>query len=122
MHTIPKYWGLNLSRKLNPVKLKQKCLEKVIAATKVNKMVYQNLMGQEKNTPVRNHEPKWEKFWRNIEDKKWKKIYGVNFESCVEKSLRAFQYSILLRTVPRNKYVMQCNLVNTDKFSFNRFY
>ena len=82
-------------------------------------MVYQNLMGQEKNIPVRNHEAKWEKILEmNIEEKNWKKIYGVNFESCVELSLRAFQYSILLRTVPTNKYLVRCNLVNTDKCSF----
>ena len=42
----------------------------------------------------------------------------MNFESCIESSLRAFQYSILLRTIPTNKYLMRCNLVNNDKYFF----
>ena len=76
-------------------------------------------MGQEKNIPVRKHEAKWEKVLEiNIEEKMWRRIYGANFESCVESSLRAFQYNIVLRTVPTNKYLMRCNLVNTDKCSF----
>ena len=51
----------------------------------VNKMVYQNLMGQNKN--ARNDVTKWENILNiNTGENKWKKIYIVNFQSCIESS------------------------------------
>ena len=67
----------------------------------------------------RGHETKWELVLDvEIEECKWKKIYSINFESCIESSLRAFQYSILLRTLPTNRHLSRCYLVNTDKCFF----
>ena len=117
MHSIPRQWDLSISAKLKPSKVKQNILEKVIVAPKVCKFVYQNLIEQVKIN--RGHETKWELVLDlEIEERKWKKIYSINFESCIESSLRAFQYSILLRTLPTNRHLSRCNLVNTDKCFF----
>ena len=117
MHSIPRQWDLSKSAKLKPSKVKQNILEKVIVAAKVCKFVYQNLIKQVKIN--RGHETKWELVLDvEIEEHQWKKIYSINFESCIESSLRAFQYNILLRTLSTNRHLARCNLVNTDKCFF----
>ena len=117
MHSIPRQWDLSTSAKLKPLEVKQNILEKVILAPKVCKFVYQNLVEQVKIN--RGHETKLELVLDvDIEESKWKKIYSINFESSIESSLRAFQYNILLRTIPTNKHLFRCNLVNTEKNFF----
>ena len=95
IHSIPRQWDLNTSAKLKPSEVKQNILEKVILAPKVYKFVYQNLVEQVEIN--RDHETMWELILdMEIEESKWKKIYSINFKSCIKSSLRTFQYSILL--------------------------
>ena len=67
----------------------------------------------------RGHEEKWESIMsENNREIDWNKIYTNNFICNVESSLRAFQYQVILRTLPTNKFLLKCNLKNTDSCSF----
>ena len=92
---IPKQWDLSTSAKLKPIEIKQNMLKKIIAAPKVCKLVYQNLV--ECVIIKRGHKSKWDLVLDvSRKENKWRKVYSVSFEGCVESSLRAFQCGILL--------------------------
>ena len=44
----------------------------------------------------------------------WPAFYKNNYQSVIETSLRSFQYQILTRTIPTNKFLARCNLANSD--------
>ena len=66
----------------------------------------------------RGHEEKWNTVINLEIEPRWKILYNNNFESCIESSLRAFKYNILLRTLPTNKYLFICKLIETQACYF----
>ena len=112
-HQIPRKWGLSSARKINKESVKQKVLEDILIVTKVCKFVYHKMIGALEFE--RGHEEKWKTAINlEIDQPRWKIFYNNNYESCIESSLRAFKYSILLRTLPTNKYLFKCKLIETQ--------
>ena len=57
-------------------------------------------------------------FFDNCQRIEWEIIYTNNFKCILKSSLRAFQYQIILRKLPTNKFLFRCGLSTTDKCSF----
>ena len=67
----------------------------------------------------RGHEEKWKTAINlEIDQPRWKIFYNNTYESCIESSLRAFKYSILLGTLPTNEYLFKCKLIETQACYF----
>ena len=66
----------------------------------------------------RGNEEKWEKFFFDNCKRIWEIIYTSNFKCNLKSSLRHFQYQIIIRTLPTNKFLFGCGLSTTDKCSF----
>ena len=62
-------------------------------------------------------ETKWENILNNS-NINWKKIYIIPFLSITDISLRYFQYKILHRIIPTNKYLYYCKLSNSNLCEF----
>ena len=97
-------------------KVFQPLIQTLCAQKYVTKWAYQKRV---KPLFCRGHEEKWELLLADsctaIE---WETVYSNNFKCNTESSLRAFQYQIVLRTVPTNKFLFRCGLSNTDKCYF----
>ena len=103
-HCIPKQWKHMLNTKLPKENVKQTFLERILNVQKVSHFVYVNVRSRAKYN--RGHEEKWAVILnKNLNTNMWSESYLNNFRCCVDSSMRAFQYSILLRTVPTNKFV-----------------
>ena len=114
---ISRKWGLSSARKINKESVKQKVLEGILIITKVCKFVYHNMIGALEFE--RGHEEIWKMAINlEIDQPRWKILYNNNYQSCIESSLRAFKYSILLRTLPTNKYLFMCKLIETQAYYF----
>ena len=116
-HCIPKESKHMLSTKLPKENVKQTFLERILNVQKVSHFVYVNIRSRAEYN--RGHEEKWAVILnKNLDTNMWSEIYLNNFRCCVDSSMRAFQYSILLRTVPTNKFLFRCKLVASDKCYF----
>ena len=62
---------------------------------------------------------KWsETLKKEMSELDWPKYYQNIYQSVTETTLRDFQYKILTRTIPTNKYLARCGLVESDKCWF----
>ena len=116
-HQIPRKWGLSSARKINKESVKQKVLEDILTVTKVCKFVYHKMIGALEFEEVMKKNGK-RQLILEIDQPRWKILYNNNYESCIESSLRTFKYSILLRTLPTNKYLFMCKLIETQACYF----
>ena len=99
--------------KLNESDMKQ-ILPQTFLQQYTSKWVYQKLRALNKYN--RGHEIKWaETLGREISESNWSKYYQNNFQSVIETSLRDFQYQILTRSIPTNRFLSKCKLVESDK-------
>ena len=116
VHSIPKKWLNSITSRLEKEKVFQPLIQTLCAQKYVTKWAYQKRV---KPLFCRGHEEKWELLLADsctaIE---WETVYSNNFKCNTESSLRAFQYQIVLRTVPTNKFLFRCGLSNTDKCYF----
>ena len=116
-HSIPRQWLENCKTKLNECDMKQIFLQNFLQQKHTSKWVYQKL--RTLNNYNRGHETKWaETLGKQISEADWSKYYRNNFQSVIETSLRDFQYQILTRTIPTNRFLSRCKLVESDKCWF----
>ena len=113
-HSIPSHWLKNGKTKLNECDMKQIFLQTFLQQKHTSKWVYQKLRTLNKYN--RGHEVKWaETLGREISKSDWSKYYRNNFQSVIETSLRDFQYQILTRSIPTNRFLSKCKLLESDK-------
>ena len=88
--------------------MKQGLLVGLLKMTKVCREIYRKLM---KNKIChRSHTAKWSSILNeSIEDSEWEAIYSVNFKCTIESKMRSFQYRLLLRIIPTNRFLFRCN-------------
>ena len=53
-------------------------------------------------------------FGEDFNEAIWEHFYSVNFQSTIDSKLRSFQYKLLHRAIPTNKYLFQCKIKNSD--------
>ena len=68
---------------------------------------------------MQKNRKKWEEQFQNI---KWKKAYTTYIKSTISSKLRIFQYKYITRTIPTNKWLYKCKLVNSSLCDFCNMY
>ena len=64
---------------------------------------------------IPSHEAKWCQVLQDHADLfPWPKYYSLNFQCTIGSKMRAFQYKILLRVIPTNKYLKLCNIAEDN--------
>ena len=117
MHSIPREWLKGHKSKLNESEMNQRLLQNLLQQKQVSKWAYKKMRSLANYS--RGHELKWaEILEKEIDKSEWTKYYQNNYLSVIEASLRAFQYNILLRTIPTQKFLAKCKLVDSDKCWF----
>ena len=116
-HSIPRKWRIGLQDKLDQNKVEQLPLTNLLKMPKICKGVYQKFL--EKEQVIRPHKQKWSlALTENIQEEDWEYFYKSNFQCTIDSKLRSFQYKVLLRAIPTNKYLLQCKLKDSDKCYF----
>ena len=112
--SIPKRkWRSGLKDKLHKNEIEQQTLTNLLKLQKTRRGVYQTFL--EKLQVTRRNKQKWalvlgEDFNEGI----WKHFYSINFQSTIDSKLRSFQYKLLHRAIPTNKYLFQCKIKYSD--------
>ena len=87
--------------------MKQSFLQKCLQQKHTRKWDYQKLLTLKKYN--RGHEIRWaETLEKEISESNWSKYYQNNCLSVIETSLRDFQYQILTRSIPTNRFLFKC--------------
>ena len=117
MHSIPRKWKEQLQEKLEINSVCQDVLESLLKMHKVCKETYSYML---RNNPrQRSHEAKWSQILQcQLETLPWKEYYSLNFHCTIDSKMRAFQYKLLLRIIPNNKYLKVCNIIDNDSCYF----
>ena len=119
-HAIPRSWKTNLTQtkiKLDVNMVNQKVLSDILSMDKVCKMTYRTFVNMHKSK--RKNIEKWILgLNQNIEVNSFKTFYTIPFISTIESKLCSFQYKILQRILPTNKFLKLCNIRNNDCCSF----
>ena len=114
MHSIPRNWKAIYQGKLESHDVKQGVLVSLLKMKKVCKETYTKFL--EDKTCCRPHTTKWSNILnKSIEASDWEAIYSVNFKCTIESKMRSFQYRLLLRIIPTNKFLFRCNMSHTDR-------
>ena len=112
-HSIPRKWRSGLKDKLHKNEIVQQALVNLLKLQKTCRGVYQTFL--KKLQVTRPNKQKWalvlgEDFNEGI----WEHFYSVNFQSTIDSKLRSFQYKLLHRAIPTNKYLFQCKIKDSD--------
>ena len=112
-HCIPREWKLNYINKLKPEAIHQSVLRNLLNMKKVCRSVYTGL--NQKSIFRRSHTEKWNDIiGEDLDQNTWSNYYCQNFICTIESQMRSFQYSILLRNIPTNKYLKRCKIVESE--------
>ena len=85
--------------------------------SKICKEVYWNLVDNFEVT--RPHIQKWSDIIsEDLDSQSWSSFFSVNFQCPMEVKMRAFQYQILMRSIPTNKYLKICKIKDNDDCYF----
>ena len=113
MHSIPRHWKGDLNERLEMRYVYQEVIDSLLKMGKVCKDSYSYMLS--KNCKHRSHETKWQQvlqpYTRSLS---WHQYYSCNFECTVDSKMRAFQYKILLRIIPTNKYLKLCKITDNE--------
>ena len=113
-HSLPSHWLKSGKTQQKEGEMKLTFLQSFLQQKQTSKWVYQKLRTLNKYN--RGHEIKWaEILGREISESDWSKYYRNNFQSVIETSLRDFQYQILTRSIPTNRFLSKCKLTESDK-------
>ena len=113
IHSIPRIWRMGFHQKLPNKLVHQNVLETLIRFPKVCRAIYPKMLNTIEIN--RGHEAKWNSILqKDIDEMIWSNSYGSIFKCTIDSRMRSFQYSILLRTLPTNKYLRRCGLVQND--------
>ena len=117
IHSIPRKWREQLQEKLDTNAVQQDVLESVLKMDKVCKVTYRYML--QNKSKQRSHEAKWSQILLCEQDSlPWSDYYSLNFHCTIDSKMRAFQYKILLRIIPTNKYLKVCNIIENDSCYF----
>ena len=117
LHSIPRKWKEQLKRKLENNLVYQEELESLLKMHKVCNVTYRHML--ENNSRQRSHEAKWCQILQCQHDSfPWSDYYSLNFQCTIDSKMRAFQYKVLLRIIPTNKYLKVCKIVENDSGYF----
>ena len=116
-HVIPRNWLRGFNATLNQREMEQGWLAKLVQQKYPSKWVYKKLASLVEYS--RGHEAKWANILEiDIPESDWSKYYLNNHHSTVKVSLRDFQYQILTRIIPTNRFLAKCKLTPSDKCWF----
>ena len=117
-HSIPRDWKFGFTFAVEmPECFMQKPLKDLFGMKKVYKRSYDLMLT--KVDYKRGHTIKWNLiFDKTILDSDWNIYFSNIFRCTIESKMRSFQYKILLRVIPTNKYLHICQISNTDKCCF----
>ena len=68
--------------------------------------------------PIIKSAEKWEKVLTLNEKIQWRKIYGLPFNCVKETKIQCFQYKLLHRILPSNKFLYQIRYIDKPNCSF----
>ena len=116
---IPRNWKKRIKesgKKLTHVS--DNHITKVNNLKKPSKFSYLEYMKNVATKPMKAM-AKWDLYMEeNLNEDEWKIIFTLPFKITLETRLRAFQYKIIHRTLPLNKWLYKCNLQNTPNCTF----
>ena len=110
MHSIPRDWLKGHKGKLNENKMNQCLLQNLLQQ---KKLANGYIKMRSLDNYSRGHEIKWADILEKKNQSEWTKFYQNNYLSVIETSLRAFQYQILLTTIPTQNFLAKCKLVDS---------
>ena len=117
IHSIPREWRINYTDRLGVIG--QNVINVLSNCKKICRYVYPRFLSLVNSDFQRNHHLKWSNIvGRVIDEKEWAKYYMCNSTSCIETRMRNFQYQILLRSLPTNRYLKQCGIKQSDACYF----
>ena len=117
LHSIPTKWKGQLQERLDTSFVHQDILEQLLKMNKVCQETYKHML--HKNSRQRSHETKWGQIFQCPPDMlPWRKYYSLNFNCTIDSKMRAFQYRLLLRIIPTNKYLKVCDIIDDDRCYF----
>ena len=117
LHSIPRKWKDCLQVRLERSYIKQNVLETLLKMSKVCRQSYANMLI--KYCTHRSHEVKWLHVLQDhVTQLPWPSYYSVNFQCTIDSRMRAFQYKILSRILPTNKYLKMCNITENKSCYF----
>ena len=116
-HCIPRTWKLDYNKRLNGTEVQQNVLDRLLKMNKICKVTYLKFLD---NVQIyRSHITKWQTILQEeIDNEMWQAFYSVNFACTIESKMRAFQYRILMRIIPTNKYLKLVGIKESDKCYF----
>ena len=112
IHSIPQPWRSALKTtnvKLKTEEIKQPAMTELLQMTRVCKGAYWKLIA---STEIkRNHISKWSQDLNTtITSEDMSEYFSINFKCTVEVKMRSFQYKILHRVLPTNKFLKLCKI------------
>ena len=117
---IPKSWTKTFKETLknDPTYLTNPSnLSKFLASKDDSKSVYNNFIKRIVMPTIKSAE-KWEKVLALNEKIQWRKIYGLPFSCVKETKIQCFQYKLLHRILPSNKFLYQIRYMDNPNCSF----
>ena len=119
LKSIPKAW-VNILKTGNindyhrSFNYRDHTLTKILQEDKVSRSVYRSLI--DKQNIHKNNENKWEEDLQiNID---WRTTYKRIKEVTMQSKVQEFQYKLLHRILPTNKFLKMCNIVESDQCYF----
>ena len=85
-------------------------LENIKSKKKVTKILYKKCV--ENKTIEVKHKEKWENLFNK--QLNWKEIYKMPYIATIDTSIQAFQFKLINRIIPTNKYLFNCKLTNSS--------
>ena len=117
MHSIPRKWKRDLNERLDKQCVYQEVIDSLLKMRKVCKESYSYMLS--KDCKHRSHESKWcQVLQTHTRSFPWHEYYSCNFQCTVDSKMRAFQYKILLRIIPTNKYLKMCKITDNESCYF----
>ena len=119
LKSIPKAW-VNILKTGNindyhrSFNYRDHTLTKILQEDKVSRSVYRSLI--DKQNIHTNNENKWDEVLQiNID---WRTTYKRIKEVTMQSKVQEFQYKLLHRILPTNKFLKMCNIVESDQCYF----
>ena len=120
LYSIPEEWKrvlLQYDFNVNKLYECKSCVFKVLKAKRTSHTIYWTLVNKVEVLTVGLN--KWKDICKHdIKEEEWPKYHLSIHNTCMEVKMKSFQYQIVHRSLPTNKYLAMCNLIESEKCYF----
>ena len=115
-HSIPQSWKTNIKNENTNTPNPNTILRQLMNTKHTNKYVY-NLLQKKRKHPDKKSETKWAEQFHD-ENLNWKTIYTSSLRATKDIKLQNFNYKLLMRIIPTNRFLLKCNIGHTTLCDF----